>query len=975
MWRFSKFIERSLCIVAALVLIADGTLAQQSTSALSGRILDQFGGVIVGSRITLVDSKGLERTATTNEEGNYSIAGLAAGKYTVRVTAEGFAPYESRDVEISSGRREALNIKLSVAVVKGEVTVNSDSPTLSASPDKTANTIVLKGKDLEALPDDPDDLAAALQAMAGPAPGPRSGHLYVDGFSSGSLPAKISIREIRINQNPIAAENDSPGVGRIDIFTQPGTDTFHGSGFFSFMDGRLNSRNPFSSNKLPFQRRQFGGTLGGRIIPKRLSFSADFQRQDQGESQLISATVLDESGLNIVPLRLSVLTPRVITSFSPRLDYQLSASNTLMARYSFVRSTSENQGVGGFNLQSRAFGLSNRQQALRLTETSVLGPSTINETRFQYLHERRDLRGDNSQPAITVLEAFSGGGSQIGRSFSQADRLELQNYTTKAFHDHTLKFGVRLRGVRIVDVSESNFGGTFVFAGGVAPVLDAGDEIVPNQFEVITSIERFRRTQLFLGRGLTIDEIRARGGGASQFSIALGNARAAARQIDFGGFLQDDWKVRPNLTLSFGLRYENQNNIGSNMNLAPRLAFAWAPGGGTDARPPKTVIRGGAGLFYERFGEDLVLQAHRLNGSNQLQLIVGDPNFLTVPSRELLESNAQKLRTLRQIAQDFQSPYTLFSAVQVERQLPRRITVSALYFNVRTVHALRQRDINAPLPGTFVVGDPASGLRPLAGAGEIFLYESSGIQNENHLQIVSSSRVSSLVTLFTTYDFARAHGDAEGNFPANQYDLRAEYGPTSNDVRHRFVLGGSINLPGLNAALTPFIIARTGLPFNITTGRDTNGDTLFTERPAFATDLTRPSVVETSSGNFDLNPLPGQQIIPRNFGRGPAFFTVNLGLSRSFGLGHIGGNKSNGQAKGPAVLIPGSGKSSSRESRYHVLLSMNCDNLLNRTNGSIPVGNLSSTLFGQSISSAGPFGGGVVQSSNRRIRLQLRFEF
>ena len=978
MGRFPAIIERSCCLITMLILGVLGALASQNAGALSGRIADELGGVVGGARVTVIDAKGVERAATTNDHGDYSIEGLAAGQYILRVAAQGFALYEDTAAEITIGQRKMINITLTVAAIKGEINVVTDSPSLSASPDKTANTIVLKGKDLEALPDDPDDLANALLTMAGPPAGPSGGQLYVDGFASASLPSKISIREIRINQNPIAAENDSPGVGRIDIFTQPGTDKFHGSAFFSFMDGRLNSRNPFSSNKLPFQRRQFGGTLSGRVLPHKLSFSLDFQRQDQGESQLISATILDGPNLNILPVRLSVLTPREITSVSPRFDYQVSPNHTLMGRYSFSRTTNENQGVGGFSLQSRAFNSSETQHTLRLTETSVLGPSMINETRFQYLREGRDFRGDNSQPAVDVLQAFSGGGSQIGRSFNRADRWDLENNTTRVFRNHTLKFGGRLRGVRIVDVSENNFGGTFVFAGGVAPVLDANNQLVPGRFEVITSIERFRRTQLLIQQGFTIDDIRLRGGGASQFSINMGDPRATVSQIDLGGFIQDDWRLRHNLTLSVGLRYENQDNISSNDNFAPRLAAVWAPTGGDSSRPPMTVIRGGFGIFYERFSERLVLQTHRFNGSNQTQLIVSDPGFLTVPDAKSLELSAQNSQIVSRVAEDFQSPYSVFTAVQVERQLPAKITASALFINVRTNNVVRQRNINAPLPGTFVVGAPASGVRPLGDVGQVFQYESSGRQIENRLQIVVSGRVSPDVSLFASYSLGKADGDAEGNFPANSYDPKSDFGPLSTDVRHRFVLGGSVNVPKLNVTLNPLIIARSGFPFNVITGRDTNGDTLFTDRPAFATDLTRPSVVETRFGDFDLNPLPGQQIIPRDFGRGPAFFTVNLGLTRSFGFDSLGGRKAdqrNRSAKGPSVLIAKSQKVASRESRYRFVLSVNCDNLFNRTNGAIPIGNLSSPLFGQSISSAGPFGGGLLQSSNRRIRLQLRFEF
>ncbi|HKP11493.1 MAG TPA: carboxypeptidase-like regulatory domain-containing protein, partial [Blastocatellia bacterium] len=221
--------KQSLCLVMTLIFGLHGVMAQQTAGTLSGRISDQQGGVVVAATLTVVDAKGVERTALTNEQGDFSVAGLAPGKLIVRVVVEGFVPYESTTVEIAAGQRGVLNIQLAAAAANSEVTISQDSPTLSTASDKTANTIVLKGEELDSLPDDPDDLANSLQAMAGQSAGPNGGQLYVDGFASGRLPAKISIREVRINQNPIAAENDSPGIGRIDIFTQPGSDKLHGN--------------------------------------------------------------------------------------------------------------------------------------------------------------------------------------------------------------------------------------------------------------------------------------------------------------------------------------------------------------------------------------------------------------------------------------------------------------------------------------------------------------------------------------------------------------------------------------------------------------------------------------------------------------------------------------------------------------------------------------------------------------------------
>src|SRR5262249_11831693 len=191
------------------------------------------------------DANNVEKSTTTNDQGLYVFNALAPGKYFLRVVAGGFALYEKEDAEVVAGRREPLNIKLTATIEKQKVTVSSTDTPLSTDPDANKGAIILKGKDLDALPDDPDDLAAALQAMAGPSAGPNGGQIFIHGFSGGNMPSKDAIREIRINQNPFAAENDQPSA-RIDILTRPGTDKFRGGGSFNFNDESLNSRNPFA---------------------------------------------------------------------------------------------------------------------------------------------------------------------------------------------------------------------------------------------------------------------------------------------------------------------------------------------------------------------------------------------------------------------------------------------------------------------------------------------------------------------------------------------------------------------------------------------------------------------------------------------------------------------------------------------------------------------------------------------------------
>ncbi len=988
---------------AVLLLCVSLTSAQQSSGTLRGRVTDEFGGLIIGATVTVADQNGVEKTATTDAEGNYSFPSLPPGRYTLHASAPGFATFENTEVEVTAGRTVPLDITLTVAIEQAEVTITAEAP-ISTEPENNGGAVVLRGEALNALPDDPDDLADALQALAGPSAGLNGGSTYIDGFSGGRLPPKESIREIRLNRNPFSAEYDRLGYGRIEIFTKPGTDKMRGEVSFNFGDELLNSRNPFAPTRAPYQLRRYGGNLSGPISAKRASFFIDVERREVSDNSTIRAIIVDPS-FNIVPLSQVVLAPSSRTTVSPRLDYQLNENNTFVARYTYARSTNKNAGVGDFNLLSRAYDTSNQEHTVQLTETALINQKIINETRFQYIRRQTEQASQNASVITRVSEAFTGGGSQVGLSSNRDERYELQNFTSWSAGQHSLKAGIRIRGIRINDVSPQNFSGTFTFSGGQAPQLDASNQIVIDPatglpvLVQITSIERYRRTLLFQSLGLSPAAIRLRGGGATQFSITGGNPEADVSQTDFGPFIQDDWRLRPNLTLSLGLRYETQTNIHDPSNFAPRVAFAWSPGTAAQSRQQKMVIRGGFGIFYDRVSENLTLQATRFNGFNRQQFVVSVnqangpailDRFPVAPSvAELTAFNVPQ--TIRRIAPNLRAPYTMETAFSVERQLPRNLTLSVSYIGARTLHVLRSRNINAPLPGSL--------LRPLGNVGNIFQYESSGRFNQNQLILNFNNRLSRTISLFGSYALNFANGDTDGvnTFPANQYDLSREYGRSSIDVRHRFTIGGSISGLPWKLRMNPLIIANSGRPFNITTGRDTNGDALFTERPALTTNTSTSGVITTRFGTFNQNPTADQLIIPRNFAAGPAFFAVNLRIGRAFGLGPEivatprgggaggrGGAGGGGRRGGRGGSGGGGGRggggggetADGPARRYNLNLSVNVQNLLNHTNLGNPIGNLSSPLFGQSNTTSGGFGGGGNQSAgNRRIELQARFSF
>ncbi|HKG78966.1 MAG TPA: hypothetical protein VKA78_06090, partial [Pyrinomonadaceae bacterium] len=788
-----------------------------------------------------------------------------------------------------------------------------------------------------------------------------------------------------ISQNPFSAEFAGLGTNRIEIFTKPGTEKFHSSAFFTFSDESLNAREPFASRRAPFQSRLLSGNVSGPIHTKSNSFFFDFERRETDDNGIVSATILDPS-LHVSLLNQLIPTPQDRTWVSLRIDQKLNRTNTLVGRYSYLNFDMRNAGVGAFSLPERAFNISQTEQSLQLTETAVLGKSVVNETRFQFIRERLSQSGDNSTPTINVLDAFIDGGSLEGQSSATSNRWELQNNLFLGIGKHNLKAGVQLRRVSLNDVSTRNFGGSFTFAGGSGVQLDANNQVVyvdgKPRFESLTSLERYRRTLLFRRQGLptnvgslTLNEL---GFGPSQFSMRAGVPQAHVNQLYFSAFVQDDWRVRPNLTLSAGLRYEVQNNVRSVLDLGPRLRFAWAPGGALN-RQPNTVIRGGIGVFYDGFDQDLSLQAIRFNGVDQRQYIITDPTALQSFPRLPDLTNASSLvpQTIIRVADDARTPYTIQTAIGIDRQLPHNVMLSATYLNAYGFHLLRSRNINAPLPRTFMPDQLQSAVRPLGGSDNIYLFESSGRLKQQQLFVRLSSRFGR-TSLFGSYILTYAKSDTDGpfSFPTNSYDLSTEWGRSLLDVRHRLFVEGTIDLRwGLH--LNPLIIAWSGRPFNIITGQDTNGDTLFTERPGFTENLSKPGTLITRFGAFDLNPTAGQRIIPRNFATGAPLFAVNLRLSKTINFGGGGQTFKPGNS---GVNDEGSGGSFAtpvdREKRYSLTLALRVQNLFNRVNAAPPVGNLSSLLFGQSTSSDGSFSfRGSAAAGNRRIEMQIGFMF
>ena len=1011
---------RLLICIFALTSLSFSAFAQGTTTGtIKGQVLDDTGAYVPATDIKITGPRSFSKAVQSDAVGTFSVPGLQPGSYTLKTARTGFA-ISTAQVTVAAGKVVTLNIPLKVEASKQEVTVQGESVgTVSVEASANASQLVLKQAEIDALPDDPDDLAADLQALAGPSAGPNGGQIYIDGFTGGQLPPKSSIREIRINQNPFSAEFDRLGFGRIEILTKPGTDRLRGNFMFSDSDSVFNSRNPFSINKPNYSSRMFDGNVGGPINHKT-SYFVDYQRRDINDNADINALELNPQTLTPFQFQQAIVTPNTRNEFSGRLDYAINDKNTLVIRLQDEFSNQPIAGLGTTTLPSQAYKTKSGEPAGYLTETAVLNSKIINETRFRAMHATSSSTGDNSIPSISVASAFSGGGAGVGNAFSTNNSYEIQNYTSVVQGIHSMKFGIRLIASTISSNAPNNFNGNYSFNGSVGPYLDASNNpIAPctssvgnsTSCEQLSSLEQYRRTLLFQGMGYSPSQILALGGMPSQFTITAGNPMAKAGQIQSGLFYQDDWRVRSNVTLSMGLRWETQTNIHDRSDFAPRLAVAWSPDShGT--RAGKTVIRVGSGFFYDRFSMGTVLNAERFNGVTELRYLEQYPT--TFPNIPSISSLTLQSVTRYQIDPNLHAPYIWQSAFGVDRQLPRNTTLSVNYMLSKGIHELLVRNINAPLDGTYIYGTRASGLYPYgSAAGIIDNYESTGVMNQKQIIVNVNSRVSNSFSLFGYYTlgWAKSNTDGASSNPSDTYNLAVDYGRAAFNTRQRGLISGSLATPKKwgNLRFSPFISFRSGMPFDITTGKDLNGDSYFDDRPAFApvgASCTSPNVKCTKYGNFLLSPVAGQSWvpIPRNYATGPDNFSVNLRMSRTWGFGEVrtsaaagtsdrggdrggpggGGGGSRGGGGGGGMRGGGGGPrgggggmrggGDTTNQRYNLILSLNARNLFNTVNLSNPVSSLSSPNFGQSLSVAGGGFGGS-SANNRRIDMSIRFSF
>ncbi|MGO4517602.1 carboxypeptidase regulatory-like domain-containing protein [Terriglobus sp. 2YAB30_2] len=927
-----RFFALSICLwAAALIAQAVPHVSQVSLTAL-----DTSGAAIPGASVHVSPQVGEDRQ--TDGQGNVTLP-LPAGSYDITIKADNFRERTMKKVLVLDGRTTPLS---AVLVVAGEDEVVEVSGEEQVSNDSSSNksALVFKGDKLDTLSDDPEMMQQQLTSLAGGDP-TNPPQLYVDGFAHGDLPPKESIREIRVNQNPFSPYYDQFGGGRIEVFTKPGANKLHGNIASNFGAQALNANNPYAASVLPYTNYYLDGGVNGPL-GKNSSFYFTWQQRGVSANQVINATVLDSS-LNPVNVQQTIANKRSVQNDSIRLDHQFGKKNTLIGRYSYSSVLVPASGAGQLVLASQAYRNSVRTDTFQLTDTHIFSPKVVLDSAVQYLRSKTSSDATSNTPSLIVQGSFSSGSNTIQQEHDHQDRIELREEASISLGNHYLRTGLRYRWYHDSNLSRAGYNGQFIFP----------------------SLTAYRITLDGIQRGLTPAAIRAAGGGATQFSLTAGTPTAEVNTADLGVYFDDEWKLNRNFTLNLGIRFESQTAIPDHFDPAPRAGFAWSVLHHGKAKEPFFVIRGGFGIFYQRFDAGNILRTYRQNGVTQQAFIVQNPDFY--PNIPPASSLPQYLNTVYRLDPNLRSPMQMQGMVSVDHSLGKYGSISVQYYQRKSTHQWTSLNINAPLPGTYDPSNPNSGVRPLGGNSNLYQFSSNGLSEGHSLGINGNFNVTKSLNVWSFIGVARQEGNvnfstssASGFFPSNSYNLGADYGRLAGFSPIRY-FGGANWKPGWGTAFNVFMSAWSQSNFNITTGTDLNGDAQYNDRPAFATDLTRSSVVRTAWGNFDTKPMAGQTIIPINYGTAPGLFYMELYFNKNFYFGKR----------------PESPKDTAKEKLpqkpYRFQVGIGADNLLNTNNPGAPVGVLSSPYFGRSISLNTPFTNN--SAANRALLMRGAFFF
>ena len=815
-------------------------------SAITGTVSDPSDAAIVGASVTVTGTDGMAIAhILTDGRGAFRFDNLMPGEYQLDIQKDGF-----RQIRIplkAAAKNPPLRVVLSISVPNQEVAVHADEVASQVGTEmaQNQNANTLDRAALDRVPVfDQDYVTTLSRFLDDSAIGTNGVTLVVNGVeANGPGVSASAVKEVRINQNPYSALFSRPGRARLEITTKEGTPNFHGSLNFMFRDSVFDARNAFAEVKPPEQRRYYEGSLTGPLgHSKKTTFLLSLDQDEDDRQSTVQAE--DLNGV----INENVPNPMHHFFGSGRVFHDLTNGDQFWIGYSYERETIKNQNVGGTVLPEAGTDTQTQEHEINVSYLHLFSPRWLNQLRFLVGHYDTPTTSLNANPQIIVSGAFTGGGAQADTRRTEY-HFDGTDFVSHASGKHDLKFGIDVPDISRRGMDDfTNTAGTYTFSSLTAYAA----------------------------------------GQPSTYLVQRGQGHLVFLEKVLSGFIEDNIRLRPNLSVSLGVRYYWQNYFHDDPNnLAPRFGFAFAPG-----THGKTVIRGGAGTFYDRTGPRPIADLLHFNGENLLRFIVDNPTYPVTPgslteiptSVVVLDPNAHIPRTIQY-------------SMGVERQLGPKSTLSATYVGSRGIDLFRSIDANAPPP-------PSYAARPNPNVGQERTIHSQGYQKSNALELTFRGRPSKYFNGQVQYTLNKTYNNTSGvtYFPGNSYDPGADWARADTDRRHKFDLLGSAQptkLFSVGVALSLY----SGKPVNVTTGADNNGDGITNDRPAGS---------------------------PRNTLHGPGFINLDLNVAHDF------------------VLFK------SRKEAPKLSVSLSSFNVLNHRNDLTYVGVITSPFFGSAVQAIPP---------------------
>ncbi len=859
-------------VLLVSLLLADTARAQSRDGRLTVTVSDQTGAVIPNATVTVSAQENGERAkvvapAQTSDQGVAVLQGLTPGRYLVVIEFPGFETRTIRDVRIRAGDNRQSAV-LAIQKLEDTVTVGQDRDRAASDPRGPAFGTVLTREQIEALSDDPDELKRQLQEMAGP-----GAVIKVDSFEGAQLPPKSQIRMIRFSRDAFAAENHFAGGIQIDIVTQPGIGPIRGNVSMRLRDGSMTGRSPFVQKKGPERSQEYGLGLGGSLARERTSFNLNLNGLTSFDTPNLNAALLTGTRSEALAIR----RPREQMSVNANLDHALTKDQTLRLNFNRNGFSNRNLGIGNYDLPERAYETESSTYSFRAQHVGPLGRRFFTNSRLQISWNQSETQSSLEAPTIRVLDAFTSGGQQL----SGGSRNRYANVASDLDYVrgiHSMRLGLVMDGQWSHSDSTSNYLGTYTFE----------------------TLQAFEANQ------------------PRSFTRRIGDPNIDFFNVQGALYLQDDIRVRRNLTLSPGVRYELQTHVSQYDNVGPRFGVTWSPG-----TSGKTSLRVSSGIFYDWLGLGTYEQTLRVDGFRQQELnieypIYPDPGRVgVIPplNRYLLSAGVRMPRQLR------------FSG-GIDQQVTRQSRIGVTWARMMGRSLQRGENLNAPVDGVRpfpefgnviqVVSDARSRQdtvtvfynislnRPAAGPGG----PAPATPLVNGLPVGRTQPMIDWRRMSITgqYTAGWLRNNTDGDFWVSPTgNLTREWGAAAGDIRHRVITQISSQLVR-NLTTSMLMNLVSGTPYTLQTGVDGNGDLIFNDRPLGIgrnTERAKEQLYLNANVNYSFT-----------FGRAnPA-----TPPPTAIGITNIGGATSV-----QTISVPQTG-------RYRVSLFANAQNLTNRYN-------------------------------------------